>query len=122
MTNGFYDTSSLKSKAKRKRFLIDAFLLSYNTRCETKYNTDNLTFSRRELNRKYTPQLVLDIGGTLDVIDRKKYYESHGVENFEDMAGEIVIHTKDWEFLYIFLTIENLDKLVQKYKLKLKEW
>lgn len=121
MINGFYDTKSLKSKAKRKKFLLDAFMLSYHTVCETKYNKDNVEYSRREMNTKYTPQQILNIGGKLEVIDRNLYNAASGAPEL-DGTGEIALHTKEWEFLYIFLTIENLDILVEKYNLKLINW
>jgi hypothetical protein len=120
MTNGFYDTSKIKSKAAIKKLIIDAMLLSYNVRVETKYNEDNSFYGRREITRNYTVQSIIDIANELYVVDRNAY--NKGELKSEEDDGEIMIASSKWEFVYCYITLANLQKIVDKYKLKLKEW
>jgi hypothetical protein len=119
MVNGFYDTSEItKSKRSMTLFFKYVMMLSHTMTVETKYNKDNVHYSHREHNRRYTPERIIDIGGTLDVIDRNIYNQGQ----IKDAEGEICLHTNNWEMLYCFLTLDNLQNVITKYNLKLKEW
>ena len=118
MNNGFYDTSNIKTIAKRLSFFKYVMMLSHNTIVQTKYHKDNIQYGSREHNRNYTPLQIIKLGGTLHVIDRYIYNQGQ-IPNSE---GEISLVTDKWEFLYCFVTLENLKLIVKKYNLKLKEW
>lgn len=118
MNNGFYDTSNIKTIAKRLSFFKYVMMLSHNTIVQTKYHKDNIQYGSREHNRNYTPLQIIKLGGILHIIDRYIYNQGQ-IPNSE---GEISLVTDKWEFLYCFVTLENLKLIVKKYNLKLKEW
>jgi hypothetical protein len=119
MVNGFYDTSKIKGKKKLKEFFTTVMFHSYNVIVETKYNNDNKQYGRRELNIRYTPEKIIKIGGKLNVINRDLYYQG----KIEDSKyGEISLVTDNWEFIYCYLSLEELDFIINKYDLKLINW
>lgn len=119
MTNGFYDLSSLKSRKAKADFLKDAMLYSYQTNVQTKYKVN----SHRTVNNESSVNDFLTNNKKLDLhcVNRDLYYK--GV--IKDVAGEVTAINDDsgyWDMMYCYMSIENLNKLIKKYKLKLKEW
>ncbi len=111
MINGFYDTSIIEDK---EAFLRDVFNYSYYICLQHKHNIS------RELDNKLSINDFFEKWGKegkLDVIDRN-IYNRNQIPNSD---GEIVIH-KDWQFLYCHLSLYNLEKVVNKYNLKLINW
>jgi len=120
MTNGFYNLSELTTR-KLKRFYKDAVLHAYDVHLE------------------YCPSLTREryfgssIGEFIDktcskkthnvCINRNIYYGSSLNENYGEI-GFCTLYAKENEpeFLYIFTTIESLNKLVEKYKLNFINW
>ena len=116
MTNGFYDLSQLKSRRAKADFLKDALLHSYQTNIQTKYKVA----SHRTINNESSVNEFLANKQKLKLncVDRDLYYK--GVIRGTD--GEVTAVNDDWDMLYCYMSLENLNKLVKKYKLKLKEW
>jgi hypothetical protein len=121
MTNGFYNTDKL-TPTKIRKFINDALQLSYSTVCQTKGKNPNSW--HREVDQDLTIKSIVDTaivtkGHKLYVIDRHMY--NRGVISKELCEYEIAL-VYDWHFLYIFVNEENFNLLVEKHKLKLKEW
>jgi hypothetical protein len=124
MTNGFYNTSNLNTKAKKKAFILDVIQLSYNVVIQVKYKGKSIT---REVEKESSIKDFIKIllaKGEINCIDREMY--SRG--EIPNQDGEISIvwtgdkNTPYWRLLYCFMNLNNFKKLVKKYNLKLKEW
>lgn len=128
MTNGFYDTSCLKTKKQKKDFIMDAMMMSHSVLCHSKYKKDG---SFRDIETEssiseYLEDLLNCKDTKLDCIDRILYNRGF-VENCD---CEISLHSTSnkktgrtyWRLLYCLMNQDNLNKLVEKYRLKLKEW
>lgn len=128
MTNGFYDTSCLKTKKQKKDFIMDAMMMSHGVLCHSKYKKDG---SFRDIETEssiseYLEDLLNCKDTKLDCIDRILYNRGF-VKNCD---CEISLHSTSnkktgrtyWRLLYCFMNQDNLNKLVEKYRLKLKEW
>lgn len=128
MVNGFYDMSGVNTPAKIRKFIARAIMLSYAVRCESKYKNDVMG---RELEtcssvEEYLNDIMSSKNMRLDCIDRFIYDKGC----FSDSAGEVTIHStfnkkngrNYWRLLYCLMSLENLNKLVTEYNLKLKKW
>jgi hypothetical protein len=120
MTNGFYDTSKMKN-AEIKKFIKEAIMLSYNIFCQTKYKNG----SRRTINKDLSVSNMIN-----DYMNYTKSKEFYVIDRFLYNSGALpkeiceyeIALTYGWNFLYIFVNEENFKLLIEKYKLKLKEW
>ena len=113
MNNGFYNLRNFKREE-----LIEFF--SYCLTLSFKSNVQQLVGFKREIHPSYTPQDILDkhlVEGRIHAvcIDRS-------VRHPNELYGEIGFSTFCSEnlFLYIFVSLENLKKIVEKYKLNLE--
>lgn len=110
MKSGFYKLNKL-SKETLVNFFKDAIFLSYDTHVEIKEN------AYREI---YSGKSIADMLDMISLenhnvcIDRSIQHpsESYGEVGFCTMKGPQDL------FLYIFLTLENLQKLIISYGLK----
>lgn len=125
MKTGFYNTETL-SKAQQKKFMKEAIFLSYKVLVESKYV--------REPHRTEEPDITIDealklcdqlkaVNRTIQFGDLEPYGECSLIttsfrhpkytydENYPNMG---------WLLLYCYMSIENLEKLTQKYNLIMK--
>jgi len=112
MKTGFYSLSNL-DKRQLKRFFKDAVSLAYDVHID-KLDC-NVSWSRERTTEKTIGEMIDNCSPTYHnvCIDRSVQYEGEGGE-----VGYTII--TDNYFLYIFLTVENLNKLVTKYNLEMK--
>jgi hypothetical protein len=116
MTNRFYNIEKLSTK-ELKRFFKDAVMLSYDTHID-KLDCD-ISWLRQTTNEKTIKGMIDNCSKSYHntCIDRSLHSrnESHGE------IGYTTITQKAY-YLYIFVTLENLKALTDKYKLTLKEY
>ena len=113
MKTGFYDLKSF-SKSRLRKFYKDAILLSYDTHID---KLDCNTSWRRQRSNEKSIQDMLNMVSKSNhntCVDRSVQHELSD-------NGEICYSTYSDPsyFLYIFLTIENLENLTDKYKLQM---
>lgn len=120
MTNGFYNTDDL-SKDDVINLINDAIYGSYNVVVQEK----NKTWTR-QIDKTNSVQGIID--GYFNskhkelpiaVIDRFLYNRGELEKDFCEY--EICLHY-DGYFLYIFVNEDTFKKLVEKYRLTLKDW
>lgn len=119
MTNGFYNTDSINTKNKVKKFLDTAIKHSYNMVIQEKYRNGS---SSREVRfdssyAELLEEMLNKKEWELGVIDRFLY--NRGAIKSAD--GEVVLRA-DWLFIYCHMSLPNLQKLVAEYNLKLIDW
>lgn len=118
--NGFFDLSSIKDKKTLKQLMYDALELSKDSYGHYDAHVDILKGFTRETWNECSPKEYIEkyIGLHTHnvVIDRKAYFPNG------DTEGEIGSSTFDSpsKYLFIYLTLENLYKIVDKYKLNKK--
>lgn len=107
---------------------MEAMMLSYNVMCHSKYKEDG-SFRDVETDSsisEYMEDLLNCRGAKLDCIDRI-LYNRMAIQNCD---CEVTLHSTSnkktgrtyWRLLYCLMSQENLNKLVEKHGLKLKEW
>lgn len=114
MKTGFYDLKKL-SLSQLKHFYKDAIMLSYDT------HVDKLdckeSWRRQRTNEKSIQEMI-------EMVDKSNHNTcvDRSVQHDILKEGEICYSTftDPSYFLYIFLTLENLKILVEKYKLEMK--
>lgn len=122
MTNGFYNTENIKKPTDNFKDINIYFFLKYVTDLSYKIETQVLKSFSRELNtdvglEEYINNIVEKNKFTLTVINRFKYSK----EQFRSNYGEICLHDNNLNgsrFVYFFVNLNNLFKLVNKYELK----
>lgn len=120
MTNGFYDMSVLTTE-QLKAFYKEAVLMGYSAHLEHSPSWTRENFSGSSMGEFIDEDCSKSTHNTC--IDR--YMHSGGAEY--EKYGEVgFCRLREIEgkpsFLYVFMTLENLKKLTDKYGLKLKEW
>lgn len=112
MNSGFYDLSKLSSK-QLKAFFTRAVMLSYDTHidildCKT-------SWQRQRTDTKTIGDMINDCS--------PKYHNvciNRSIQNPTDKTGEVgytIISGSPSYFLYIYLTIDNLNILIDEFKL-----
>lgn len=114
MKTGFYNLNSLSTK-QLKSFFTDAIMLSYDTHVEI---LSDESIRRHRSFERTIGQMIDDCNTSYHnvCIDRSV---SLGVSNYGEI-GYCTLGNPDY-FLYIFVTLENLQILVNKYHLEEKE-
>jgi hypothetical protein len=118
MTNGFYDLSSLDTKEKLKQFYTSAIMLSYHVVIHY------LPGTAREIDRSMSLADMLKLVDTTHhnvCINREMY--NRGAIPTEDI-GEVGFSTLGRGkglYLFCYMNRDNFNKLVRKFKLKLKK-
>ena len=117
MTNGFYDIEKL-STSVLKLFYTDAVKLSYDTHID-KLDC-NISFKRQGTDEKTIQEMIDSARSSYHnvCIDRSVQYKGlsdYGEIGYSNLKGINY-------FLYIFVTLDNLKVLVDKYKLKLRDY
>lgn len=116
MWNGQYSLKSIIDVNILKQLYKDALELSYESRCDIK-NDDYI----RILDQTITPQEWIDNILTLkthNVIFNRWIY--HSYLTMDTKCGEIgscTMNLKYDKFLWIYVSLENLEILVEKYNL-----
>lgn len=116
MWNGQYSLKSIIDVNILKQLYKDALELSYESRCDIK-NDDYI----RILDQTITPQEWIDnilILKTHNVIFNRWIY--HSYLTMDTKCGEIgscTMNLKYDKFLWIYVSLENLEILVEKYNL-----
>lgn len=123
MKTGFYNTSKL-TKKDTSNIMKEAIMLSYKVIIESKY----VDSSYRNIESTVTISEALKLCNDIKIVDRSI---QHG--NILGDYGEISItntnwkhnrvssfDTEGWLFLYCYLSIPNLQKLTEKYSLKME--
>lgn len=119
MWNGFFDLKGIQDVETLKQLYEDALELS--DRAEVDY-LDCSESWRRQIHPTLTPKEYIEKHIELKthnvVIDRQSYY------SIGDIEGEIGSSTMDKIslYLFLFLSMDNFYKIVNKYKLTKKEW
>ena len=112
MIIGFYNLKTL-STAQLKKFFKDAVMLSYDTHIER--------VKPKSLARERTDEITIQM--MINLIDKSNHHYvciDRSVQCKNENYGEIAMRflgNTDY-FLYIFTTLENLNELVNKYKLE----
>ena len=112
--NGFFDVSHIKDLEELKQLFRDALALSDS------YHVDILNGVRRELYEELSAADYIENHISLSthnvVIDR---YEYNHQADWAEKKGEIgsSTFTSPSIFLFIYLSLDNLYKIVDKYKL-----
>jgi hypothetical protein len=115
MKAGFYDLSKIKTNETLKKFFTDAIFLSYNT------HIDILDCKESFYRQSCTTKTIIEMLDNVNIsyhnvcIDRS-------VQHSKNEYGEIGYCTMgdpDY-FLYIYISLDNLQFLIDKYKLKIK--
>ena len=111
---GFYNLSKLNND-ELKEFFIDAIYLAYNVHIDIIYGDSS---HRRTRTTDKTIQDMLDNIST----EHHNVCVDRSIQFDKTDYGEIGYCTLDSPdyILYIFVTLENLNKLVEKYKLIMK--
>lgn len=119
MINGFYDLRKLSTK-KLKAFFKDAVMYGYSA---------HLEHSPSWTRENFTGSSILEF---IDEDCSKKTHNTcinrylHSGAEYEKYGEVGFCRLKEIEgkpsFLYVFMTLENLMKLTDKYNLKLREW
>ena len=127
MTNGLYDTSNINTSDKIRSFIDSAIKFSYQVNCQSKYKDDVMhrDIEKNSSVEEYLDDLLSSKDMRLNCVDR---FASHGGQ-IKDCDGEIVMHSTSnpktgrtyWRLLYCHMSLENLQKLVSAWDLKLKE-
>lgn len=123
---GFYNTEKL-TKNQQKQLMREAIFLSYDTHVESKYIRND----HRTIEPNVSIKEALTLCSSLKIVDRSIQGTS-----MDQRIGEISLintsfnhpkYTYDknypehgWLLLYCFMNLDNLKKLVEKYKLKMK--
>lgn len=115
MKTGFYDLTKFQSRNKLREFFKTAIMLSYDTHVE---ELDAIKSMRRQ---NCTTKTILQMLNGVHLahhnvcVDRSV---QHKVSNYGEI-GYCTMSDPSY-FLYIFVTLENLQYLVDKYKLEMK--
>lgn len=116
MVSGFYDMRGFNTVAKMKKFYTDAIFLSHTVNVQKKHDSDGKGGMRwRHINTASSIGDVMNLikVGIHNVCINRKVQHSTG-----DTEGEVGFVTNDWDFLYCFMSLQNLEKLIVKYRLK----
>ena len=112
MKTGFYSLSMLSLK-ELKSFFKEAIMLSYNTHidvldCRTSWR-------RQECTSKTIKDMLKEVSTSNHntCINRSIQHEN----SYYGEIGYCTMGSKIEYFLYIFVSLENLEKLIMKYKL-----
>jgi len=114
MKTGFYDISKLGGK-ELKQFFTDAYNLSYDSRVDKL----DITSISRQKTADYSVQEMIDnckVKHHNVCIDRSIQYSS---TQYGEIGYCTITDNPDY-FLYIYVTLENLKILTDKYNLEMK--
>lgn len=111
--SGFYTLP--KTDKDLKRFFKDAIMLAYNVHIDILPET---SWSRERTTDKNIKEMIdgCSIRHHNVCVDRSI---QHDIEKYGEI-GYTIIGGKPSYFLYIFVTLNNLSKLVNKYNLKMR--
>lgn len=116
MWNGQYFLESITDDNTLKKLYSDALELSYKSGCDIK----NKSYTR-VIDNSITPEEWVDNILTLkthNVVFNRWVYHQYQIEDTK--YGEIASCTMDLDydkFLWIYVSLDDLEKLVKKYKL-----
>lgn len=113
MRTGFYDLTKFQNRKKLREFFKNAIMLSYDTHVEVL--DCNISFRRQNC----TTRTIIDMLNDLRLANHNVCID-RSVQDEKRSYGEIgssTIYDPSY-FLYIFVTLENLQYLVNKYKLE----
>lgn len=115
MRTGFYSFENFANNRKLREFFKNAMMLSYDTHVEVL--NCNISFGRQKCTTKTIHDMLNDARLT-----HHKVCIDRSVQHDVAKYGEIGYSTMGDPsyFLYIFVTLENLQYLVDKYKLEMK--
>jgi hypothetical protein len=112
MKTGFYNINKL-STVDLKKFFKEAIMLSYDTHIDI-LDCD-ISYSRQRDNTKTIQEMIDDSNSSYHniCIDRSIQYKK---SNYGEI-GYVKISGNPQYFLYIYVSLDNLEKLTKKYNL-----
>lgn len=114
MTNGFYNVTDLDEDNKRS-LIRNAVISSYTVDVQHLKDSMRRTINTDESIDGFIDKHIKD--GTITVVNRIMYHKG----TVPGDAGEVALCNSS-NYLFCYMSIENLNKLVKKYKLKLTNW
>lgn len=115
MKTGFYDLTKFQNRNKLREFFKTAIMLSYDTHIDVL--DCNISFRRQNCTTKTIIDMLNDVrlANHNVCVDRSVQHEG---SNYGEI-GYCTMGNPNY-FLYIFVTLENLQCLVDKYNLEMK--